>query len=101
MLDPYSREELIDYIKELNREGLTIIMITHDINEALLANRILVMNKGKISAFDRTENIMRNKEVFTLSNLELPVALDLANSLPNSDQGKLIKEALWEYALIK
>ena len=101
MLDPFSREELIKYIKTLHKDGLTIIMITHDINEALLADKILVMNKGKVYAFEETETIMKKKEIFTDSHLELPVSLDIANSLELSEKHKEIREKLWEYALIK
>ena len=101
MLDPFSREELIKYIKTLHKDGLTIIMITHDINEALLADKILVMNKGKVYAFEETESIMKKKQVFTDSHLELPVALDIANALQSSKKHNEIREKLWEYALIK
>lgn len=101
MLDPFSREELIKYIKTLHKDGLTIIMITHEINEALLADKILVMNKGKVYAFEETEAIMKKKQVFTDSHLELPVALDLANALEENESHKEIRDKLWEYALIK
>ncbi len=101
MLDPYSREELITYIQELNKEGLTIIMITHDINEALLADKLLVMNKGKVYAYGKTEEIMKEKQIFVDSHLELPVALDLASLLEDKEEYKSVKEKLWEYALIK
>ncbi len=101
MLDPFSREELIKYIKTLHQDGLTIIMITHDINEALLADRILVMNKGKVYAFEDTEEIMKKKSIFTDSHLELPVSLDLANALTETQEYKEIREKLWEYALMK
>jgi energy-coupling factor transport system ATP-binding protein len=101
MLDPFSREELIKYIKTLHKDGLTIIMITHDINEALLADKILVMNQGKVYAFEETSEIMKKRNVFTESHLELPVALDLADSLDQIEEFKEIREQLWEYALIK
>lgn len=101
MLDPFSREELIKYIKTLHKDGLTIIMITHDINEALLADKILVMNQGKVYAFEETSTIMKKKNIFTDSHLELPVALDLADSLGKMEEFKEIREQLWEYALIK
>ena len=99
MLDPFSREELIKYMKTLHQDGLTIIMITHDINEALWADRILVMNKGKVYAFEETEEIMKKKSIFADSHLELPVSLDLANAL--TEEYEEIREKLWEYALMK
>jgi energy-coupling factor transport system ATP-binding protein len=101
MLDPFSREELIKYIRTLHKEGLTIIMITHDINEALLADKILVLNKGKIEAFEETEKIMKKREVFVESRLELPIALDLANALESNGNATKIRKKLWEYALTK
>ena len=101
MLDPYSREDLINYIKTLHKDGLTLIMITHDINEALLADKILVLNKGKIHAFEETASIMRKHNVFTESHLELPVSLNLANSLPEEQNYQEIRSKLWEYASIK
>jgi energy-coupling factor transport system ATP-binding protein len=101
MLDPYAREELIDYIRTLHKEGLTIIMITHDINEALMADKILVMNKGEVYAFEETQEIMKKQQVFIDSHLELPVSLTLANSLTDDEQYKEVRNQLWEYALTK
>jgi len=95
MLDPYTRNDLIEYIKTLNEEGLTIIMITHDVNEALLANKMLIMKQGEAYAFDKTKNMLKRPEVFKKCHLELPVALAVASEIKNEE----IKEKLWEYAL--
>ena len=95
MLDPYTRNDLIRYIKDLHKEGFTIIMITHDVNEALLADKILIMNKGEVFAFDTTRNLLQDEEAFQKSHLELPVALEVASKL--DDQS--IKDILWEYTL--
>lgn len=97
MLDPYTRNDLIHYIKELNEEGLTIIMITHDVNEAVLADKILIMNKGEVFAFDETKKLLMNKKVFLDSHLELPVALEIASRIEQTN----IKDILWEYTLMK
>ena len=97
MLDPYTKNDLIDYIKTLNKEGFTIIMITHDVNEAVLADKILIMNQGEIFAFDDTKKLLKNKEAFQKCHLELPVALIVASSISNKE----IKEKLWEYTLMK
>ena len=51
MLDPQGRDEVIRIVQELKRRtGLTVISITHDLEEALLADRIFVMNQGKVYA---------------------------------------------------
>lgn len=97
MLDPYTRNELVDYIKTLNREGFTILMITHDVNEALLADKLMIMNKGKVAAFDKTETILAQSELFVENHLELPVALDIALNIHHPE----CRKKLWAYALKK
>ncbi len=97
MLDPYTRNDLIEYMKTLNEEGFTIIMITHDVNEALLADKIMIMNKGEIAAFDNLDIVLRQKDLFTENHLELPVALEMAHDIKQQK----IKEKLWEYVLGK
>lgn len=93
MLDPYTRNDLIHYIKTLNKEGFTVIMITHDVNEAILADKIMIMKQGEIVAFDRTDTILRDKSVFIENHLELPVALEIANLVEDEE----IRRILWEY----
>ena len=97
MLDPYTRNDLIDYMKDLHKDGLTIIMITHDIHEALLADRLLIMKQGQVLAFDDTKTLLKKSALFKECHLELPVALEVASQI---DDVK-IKETLWEYASIK
>jgi len=59
MLDPIGREEVLSTIRRLNRDtGATIILITHHMDEAALADRLIVMSKGTI-AYDGTP-----KEIF-------------------------------------
>jgi energy-coupling factor transport system ATP-binding protein len=99
MLDPSSREDLMKYIKTLHKEGLTVIMITHDINEAILADKVLILNKGEVEAFEATEEILKNSDVLLRSNLELPLALDLYNRIEVSEKTKEVRDKLWEYIL--
>lgn len=100
MLDPSAREELMAYIKQLHKEGLTIIMITHDINEALLADKMMILKKGEVVAFDQANKLMKNKKLFIESHLELPVALDVANAL-DDERYQAVKETLWAYVSMK
>jgi len=96
MLDPSAREELMAYIRQLHDEGLTIIMITHDINEALLADKLLILKEGEIKAFGQSHELMKDKALFIDSYLELPTALDVADRC-DTPELKKIKETLWGY----
>lgn len=97
MLDPYTRNDLIEYMKALHKDGFTIMMITHDIHEALLADKLLIMKQGEVLAFDQTSKLLKETELFKACHLELPVALEVASKIDH----KKIKETLWEYASIK
>lgn len=61
-LDPITRDSLQDLVKDLQeRLGKTIVFVTHDMDEALkLANRIAIMDNGKVIQFDTPENILQN-----------------------------------------
>ncbi|QWB99856.1 energy-coupling factor transporter ATPase [Mycoplasmatota bacterium] len=100
MLDPSAREELMSYIKTLHEEGLTIIMITHDINEALLADQLLILKDGEVYAQDESKELMKHKHLFEESHLELPIALDVANELKEAKYDS-VKETLWAYVSMK
>lgn len=79
MLDPMGRREIMSIAKELNKQGITIIMITHNMDEAALCDRIIVLQRGEIVA-DGTP-----KEVFADDvprfGLTLPPATETANLL--------------------
>ena len=97
MLDPFAREELMSFIRKLHEDGLTVIMITHDISEAVMADRLLLLKSGTIIADDAPSVLFRQTELFEEAHLELPVALKIANALP--DEYHKIKESLWRYTL--
>jgi len=72
MLDPKGRREVINVVKRLNEEeGMTIILITHFMEEALLADRTVVMNKGEIVLSGSPEAIFENGEELETFNLSL------------------------------
>ena len=61
-LDPITRDSLQQLIKRLQKElGKTVVFVTHDMDEALaLADRIVIMDKGRVVQFDAPENILQN-----------------------------------------
>ena len=59
-LDPSFREELRDYLAEINREGMTIVMVTHDFGEVLsLGNRVAVISGGKLQQWGNARTVFR------------------------------------------
>ncbi len=73
MLDPKGRSEVMAVAKKLNKEeGMTVILITHFMEEALLSDRALVMNKGEIVMSGSPEEIFENGELLETYNLCLP-----------------------------
>ena len=82
MLDPQGRKEVLEVVKGLHREkGLTVILITHFMEEAMAAQRVLVMDQGRaVMEGTPREIFMRTKELKALG-LEAPMAGELAERL--------------------
>lgn len=79
MLDPDGRKELIDTICRLNRdEGITIILITHFMEEAVLADRIFVMEKGRVKLQGMPMEVFGNPQEIYDAGLELPEIMELS-----------------------
>ena len=82
MLDPQGRDEVINIVQELKmRIGLTVISITHDLEEALLADRIIVMNEGKVLTTGTPEQIFSRGDELGKIGLDLPFAMKVSNLL--------------------
>ena len=73
MLDPLGRREVLDTISTLNREhGITILNITHYMNEAALADRVVVVNDGEIIMDGTPDEVFARREELRLVGLEVP-----------------------------
>lgn len=73
MLDPKGRTEIIQMMRQLNQEeGFTVISITHDIDEAALADRVVVLDDGVIVADDRPEVIFAKGDALIDLGLDIP-----------------------------
>lgn len=82
MLDPQGRDEVIQIVQELKkRTGLTVISITHDLEEALLADRIIVMNKGQLLTTGTPEQIFSRGDELEEIGLDLPFAMKVSELL--------------------
>ncbi len=93
MLDPKGRREVIDVVRRLNREeGMTVILITHFMEEALLADRTIVMNRGEIVLMGTPEEIFESGDKLETYNLCLPRITEIINILNGS--GMSVKNVL-------
>ena len=63
MLDPAGTKELMGIMRLLNEQGITIIMITHDLEEAAQANRVIALYDGRIAFDDAPENVLTKREL--------------------------------------
>ena len=95
MLDPVGVKEIIETMKILrNDTSKTIITITHNIEEVLYAEQVVVMNEGQIIAIGSPLEILTNQQILKQAHLENLPLIDLINHL--DDQYQKIKDALWE-----
>ena len=82
MLDPSGRKEIMEIMKKLNKDlGITIITITHYMNEAAEADRIIVMDKGEIRLQGTPREIFQNVEEIKDMGLDVPQMTELAFEL--------------------
>ena len=81
MLDPRGRSEVLSTIEELNRRGMTIVMITHHMEEAARASRVLVMDGGKIVRDGAPSKIFSDIKFLLKLGLEVPTAVELGARL--------------------
>lgn len=82
MLDPQGRLEILQTVKALNKmEKITIILITQDMEEVIYADKVFVMDHGKITMSGTPREIFTNEEALKECQLDLPQALKLANEL--------------------
>ncbi len=78
MLDPQGRSEVLDTIRRLNREkGITIVLITHYMDEAVLADRVVVMDDGKILKEGTPKEVFSEVELLKEHSLDVPQATEL------------------------
>ena len=81
MLDPSGRKEVLETVKKLNREdGITIVLITHYMDEAVQADRVIVINDGEVRLDDTPENVFSHVDEVKAMGLDVPQATELIYS---------------------
>ncbi len=101
MLDPKGRREVLSVVEKLNKEqGVTVIAVTHYMDEVVNADRVLVVDQGTIALSGTPQEIFSQKEQIKALGLELPLSATIADKLISSGvnlpDGLLTNEALAE-----
>lgn len=106
MLNPEGRQELIQYIEDIRQQyGMTVLSITHDLDEVVMSNRVLVLKQGKVESISSPRELFsRGSELVDLG-LDIPFSALLTQKLKNQGlidcEGYLTEkelvEQLWEY----
>jgi energy-coupling factor transport system ATP-binding protein len=100
MLDPRGRAEVIETVRELkSKENITVISITHDLEEAAKADRIIVMNKGQLYREGTPEEIFQMDEELVKLGLDIPFPVKMSKKLREKGIG-LLKSYLTEEELV-
>ena len=103
MLDPSGRAEIMSIIEDIHKKGTTVILITHFMEEAARADRIIALHKGNVLLDEAPEKIFSGSSAEKLADisLELPFAAKLADKLRQNGidipEGIITDEALADY----
>ena len=93
MLDPRGRKEVMDVVLRLNREEkITVILITHFPEEALLADRAIVMHQGKIVLQGKPQEIFRKGDELKKYSLVMPHSVEICRRL--TDAGLSVEDSM-------
>ncbi|MEE1154521.1 MAG: ATP-binding cassette domain-containing protein, partial [Acutalibacteraceae bacterium] len=85
MLDPKGRQEVMDTIKRLNKEhNITIVLITHYMDEAVQADRVIVMDKGSVLTQGTPQQVFSQVQLLKSHSLDVPQSVELMYLLQKS-----------------
>lgn len=94
-LDPEGRNEVLALVLSLNRQGVSILMVSHSMEDlARVSDRILVLKKGRLLLQGESKQVFQNKESLKEARLESPAAQILCDALLEKDASLPLKEIL-------
>ena len=105
MLDPAGRKDILEIIRELHSEGITVVLITHFMEEAVQAERIVILNEGKVLLDGSPYEVFSQSETIREHSLDVPMAVEIAGYLRSrgiSVPNNIVTEEdlvnfVWEY----
>ena len=81
LLDPKGRRDVMQIIHSLHEEGITVLLITHFMEEAIQADRMIVMDEGRIAIDKPPHEIFDEQEKLEALDLAMPVSIEMASGL--------------------
>ena len=99
MLDPAGRKSVMEIIEELNSEGITVVLITHFMEEALEADRVIVLKNGQLLADKSPKELFADAELVREAGLEMPPVIELRDRL-GLDKSIMSKDELVDACLL-
>lgn len=81
MLDPKGRSEVMAIIKALNNEGITVVLITHFMEEAAEADRLIIMDQGEVKLDGTPREVFMQIDALREMNMDVPMTVELAHRL--------------------
>lgn len=109
MIDPNGKEDIYKMIKELKKQNYTIIYITNLIDEILMSDKIIVIERGKIINIFKKEEIFNEIEFFKKHDIKIPEIIELVYKLKNNgidinmhnwEKEDIISELITTYSLL-
>ena len=93
MLDPVSRDEFLDLVEKMNREkGITVLTITHDMNEAARCEKIFVVEHGQVTMSGTPAQIFSHPDVIKKAGLELPPDISLVYEIAKLSESQVAED---------
>lgn len=81
MLDPRGRQDIMNIIEELHRDGITVVLITHFMDEAVKADRIVIMNEGQVLLDGTPAQVFSKEQTLREIGLDVPLPVEMARRL--------------------
>jgi len=103
MLDPQGKKEIRDLILSIRKEypSLTILAITHDVEEAVLADQVMVLKDGKLAFHGLPDTLFRDSTIVKTLKLSLPFVYQLLAAFPQQAPKQIFDLDAWAEALCR
>lgn len=98
-LDPQGAQEMLKLFKEINNQGKTVIIVSHDMNQVLeYCDEVIVMNKGKIERHEKVEDLFKETQYLNSLSIDLPIITSFIKEL--NDNGFNIDTSIKDIDLL-